>query len=129
MDKRDNIQSYINNFRRHLTPYLKPGIGVVSVIHPAQKPGAILEFKLGPAHGNDDEYKNVQTSVNDALRNINQSAFGGNLGGFHFSGTNYVIEDGRIIVIKGEDGIDEWDDQAAQRDVSQLLASSTGGKK
>lgn len=129
MDKRAEIQKYINNFRRHLAPYLKPGIGVISTVYPARQSGAILEFKLGSEHGNDDEFKDVLSSVNDALSQVQQRAFGGNLEGFRFSGTNYVMEDGRIILIKGEDGDEEWNDKAAQRDVSRLLTSGGGGEK
>lgn len=129
MEKLDEIQTYINNFRRYLVPHLKPGIGIVSTAYPAQQHGAILEFKLGSECQNTDEFKAVQSSVNEALRKINQKAFGGDLAGFHFSGTNYVMEDGRVIVIKGEDSDDEWGDKAAQRDVSLLLTSSMEDKK
>ena len=41
------IQSYINNFRRHIAAFLKPGIGLACKVRPAKKGGAVLEFLLG----------------------------------------------------------------------------------
>ena len=126
-DKR-TIQTYINNFRRRISPYLKPGIGLASEVHPAEEGGAILEFSIGPGLENDDKYQEVSATVSQALATIPQHTFSGHLEGFKFSGTNLIMEDNRIIVIK-DDSISEWDDKAAQSDVLKLLPKSKGGKK
>lgn len=120
-------QNYINNFRRRLAPYLKPGIGLTCNIYPSQDGGGILEFVMGEAVENDDVYKEVSNSLGTALSNIEQKAFGGNLEGFLFSGTNTILENNRIIFIKDADS-NEWSDEAASRDVNKLVSSTQEAK-
>jgi hypothetical protein len=129
MKDSDKLQTFVNNFRRHLASYLKPGVGLVCNIYPTNSTGAILEFTIGPQIANEDHFKPVEPSVNDALGKIKQRAFGGNLAGFRFSGTNVVMEDNRIILIKGEENDEAWDDKAALEDVKRLVVRpSSGGR-
>jgi len=88
MRDRQTLQQYINNFRRHVAPFLRPSIGVSCVAFPTEGPGAVIEFTMGPEIANEDHFRNPVPSVNDALAHIKQRAFGGNLAGFHFDGTN-----------------------------------------
>lgn len=120
MIDRSTIQAYINNFRRRLAPFLKPGIGLICFVHPAERNGAILEFQIGPGIENDDNYSPVSPTLGRALSGIQQRAFGGNLEGFTFAGTNVILEADRIILIKDASG-SEWDDAAAERDVRSVL--------
>ncbi len=120
MIDKSRIQGYINNFRRRLTPYLRPGIGLTCFIHLADSGGAILEFKVGPQLENDDVYNPSLPNLGRALSRIEQHAFGGNLEGFTFGGTNYVLEQDKIILIKDE-SLSEWSDAAALRDVRKLF--------
>jgi len=126
MDKK-KYQNYINNFRRRLTPYLKPGIGLTCNIYPSQDGGGILEFVMGKAVENDDTYKEISNSIGTALSNIEQKAFSGNLESFIFSGTNTILENNRIILIKDAD-TNEWSDEAAKRDVDKLVSNMQGAK-
>lgn len=121
--KKEKYQTYINNFRRRLTPSLKPGVGLSCNIYPVEDGGAILEFSLGKAFENDDIYKEVSKTLGAALSSIKQTAFGGNFEGFRFGGTNTILEDTRIIYIK-ESNPNEWSDSAAQKDVTALLLGS-----
>ena len=129
MKDTNTIQSYINNFRRHLSPYLKPSVGLSCKAYPAKGEGAIFEFTIGLGIANDDEFMPIEVTVNDALGRISQSAFGGYLVGFVFSGTNVVMEDKRIILIKGGNDESEWNDKAALIDVKRILPPSSGGRK
>lgn len=126
MKDRAVLQRYINNFRRHLAPRLKPGVGLASKAYPAEGPGAILEFTVGPGIANDDEFAPTSDTVNAALGSIRQKAFGGNLAGFAFRGTNTIAEGNRIIFIKGEDSDDAWSDSDAAERVNQLLVPRRG---
>jgi ssDNA-binding replication factor A large subunit len=117
------IQGYINNFRRRIGQFLRPGIGLACTVYPAEKGGAILEFTLGRELENDDVYRQTTASVANALAQIKQRAFGGNLSGFVFGGTNVIMEDNRIIFIK-DDSSSEWTDDAAQNDVKRILPGS-----
>lgn len=68
----------------------------------------------------------VESTINTALSKISQRAFGGNLDGFAFSGTNVIAEGNRIILIKGGDSSDEWNDEAAKSDVRRVVPSGHG---
>jgi len=128
MKDKKTIQTYVNNFRRRLSPHLKPGFGISCTVHPAEKDGAILEFSLGPSIENTDEYEEINTTVSGALTSIPQKAFGGNLEGFRFTGTNVIMEKDRIIFIK-DDSPSEWSDAAAERDLVKILSKPSGGAK
>lgn len=91
------------------------------VIHPAVSKGAVLEVVLGELEENDDEYRAPVPTVNDALKRIPQHAFGGDMDGFRFEGTNIVMEPARILLIKGTDQRNEWSDKAVERDVRRIL--------
>jgi hypothetical protein len=127
MDK-GKYQTYINNFRRRLTPSLKPGVGLSCNVFPSNDGGAILEFSIGNASENDDDYKAISESLGAALSNIKQRMFGGNLEGFNFGGTNTILEDNRIIYIK-ESNPKEWSDSAALKDVMALVSNSQRAEK
>lgn len=128
MKDKKTIQTYVNNFRRRLSPYLKPGVGLSCTVHPAEEGGAILEFSLGPSIVNTDLYQESGTTVSGSLASIPQHAFGGNLEGFRFAGTNVIMEKDRIILIK-DDSPSEWSDDAAEMDVSRIFPKPSGASK
>lgn len=97
-------------------------------IYPAAPGGAVLVFQLGPDVENDDIYKPISTSLGKALSQIEQRAFGGNLEGFHFGGTNTILEGDKLIFIK-DGGNSEWSDGAAAKDVRAVVPSERGGNK
>jgi len=124
----NQIQTYINNFRRRITPFLLPGIGLHCKIFPSSSGGAILVFKIGVNIENDDVYEPESPSLGNALSKIEQRAFGGNLEGFKFGGTNVVLEQNQIIFIK--DGTsEEWTDKAAEKDAQSVLSPIGRGRK
>jgi hypothetical protein len=114
------IQEYINNFRRRIAQFLKPGIGLTCHVYPAESGGAILEFTMGPGIANDDIYKDTSPTISLALSQIKQRAFGGNFDAFIFAGTNMILEENRIRFIK-DDSLAEWSDSMAARDINKLL--------
>jgi hypothetical protein len=115
------FQHYINNFRRWVTPTLRPGIGMQCFVRPTADEGAVLEFVFNENVENDDKYFPVTKTLNDALRQVTQSAFTGNLDAYQFSGTNTLLESGRIILIKDSEP-SLWTDTAARNDVTNMLA-------
>jgi hypothetical protein len=121
MHKRETLQLYINDFRRHLAPFLRPSVGLRCAVYPANGAGAVIEFTIGPGVSNEDHFSPPSLSINDALSLVKQRAFGGNLRGFHFGGTNVVMEENRIILIKGEESPSHWDNRAARNDVQKIL--------
>lgn len=128
MTEKSLIQTYINNFRRRLASFLRPGVGLKCLVHPAQTGGAILEFRVGPGIENDDVYQPESPTLGRALGGIEQHAFGGNLDGFRFGGTNVILEKDKIVFIKDE-APSEWSDTAAENDVRRVLPAYPGGYK
>jgi hypothetical protein len=122
------IQPYINNFRRRLAPFLRPGIGMTCLIYPAATGGAMLVFQLGPEVENDDVYQAPSATLGKALSQIEQRAFGGNIEGVSFGGTNTILESNKLIFIK-DGNPSEWSDEAAAKDVRAVVPSERGGRK
>lgn len=117
------IQKYINNFRRHLSVFLRPGIGLKTFIYPSAKDGAVLVFHLGAGLENDDEYQSISPSIGSILNNkVQQRAFAGNLEGITFSGTNMIFEPNKIIFIK-DNNPKEWTDSAAKKEAFKIVNS------
>jgi len=128
MKDKKMIQTYVNNFRRRISSHLKPGIGIHCSVHPSEEGGAILEFHLGQGIENTDEYQEISPNLSGALSAIPQRAFGGNLEGFRFAGTNLIMEKDRIVFIK-DDSPSEWNDDAAKNDISKILNKPSGDKR
>lgn len=123
MDDRKRIQKYVNDFRRHFARYLRPSIGLKTMVYPALGGGGVIEFTLGPEVANADAVMPQSATVNDALKLVQQHAFGGELEGFRFGGTNVLMEPNRIILIKGDDAPASWSDDAAEQDVTRIVTS------
>jgi len=121
MEDKKTIQEYVNNFRRHLAPRLKAGFGLSCKIFPSEAGGAVLEFTIGPSISNKDVFDEPRKTVNSILEVVPQRMFGSNVGAIKFGGTNISIEQNRIVLIKGEDDSDLWDDQGAKNDVERIL--------
>jgi hypothetical protein len=121
------IQQYVNNFRRRFSRWLKPGIGLSCRILTAKFDGAIVEFTVGKGIRNEDNYEKAYPTLADALSTIKQRAFGGNLKGYVFKGTNAIVEPKRIVFIK-DYSAEEWSDEAADRDVGNVLRRGHGGR-
>jgi len=117
--EKEKIQIYLNNFRRFFTPYVRKDINFRTVVYPADD-GAIIEIffkKFAPVK---DEFKKQEKSIVNALMRIDQHSFGGNLNGFHFTGTNIVLEQGKILIIK-ENKDSEWSIEKAKDDINKLV--------
>jgi hypothetical protein len=91
-------------------------------VYLADSGGAIVVFDLGKDSENDDIYKGSSATLGKALQNVPQRAFGGHLENLNFSGTNTILEPGKVIFIK-DDRHQEWSDRAAQKDVETVLSS------
>ena len=128
MINKSQIQTYINNFRRHIAPFLRPGIGLRCNVHQAISGGAILVFQVGSIVENDDVYESPKPTIGNALSTIKQRAFGGNLEGFTFSGTNVILEQNNIILIK-DSSDSQWTDSAAEQDVQSVLPPHKRGQQ
>lgn len=93
-------------------------------IHPVEGPGAVITISLGEGESNTDEFVSSSPTVNSALQTIEQHAIDGDLSATSFRGTNIIMEQNRIILIKGEDDPKQWSDVGSSSDVNIILSSS-----
>jgi hypothetical protein len=126
--QKERIQRYINDFRRRLARYLRPGIGLRSRVLQAKTGGSVVEFTLGAGLENADLYDVPYPTIAKALSQIDQHAFGGNLEAYAFHGTNTILYPDRMILIK-DDTPEEWSDSAADKDVNAILEKSGPGAR
>ena len=129
MEDKKTIQEYVNNFRRHLAPHLKPGIGLSCKIFPAKAEGAVFEFAIGPSISNEDLFEESKNTVNSILEDVPQRMLGGNIAAIKLGGTNLSMEPNRIVLIKGEDDPDLWNDQGAKNDVERIIGTQARARK
>lgn len=113
------IQAYVNNFRRRITPLLKPGIGLKCEIYPTLDGTTVLVFWPGTNVENDDVHKKPQPT-GEIFAGLKQRAFGGDLSGIRFGGTNTILEPDKIILIK-DSSPSSWTDLSAQKDVDRII--------
>jgi len=120
------IQSYINNFRRHIVAALKPGLGMSCKVYPAESGGAILEFQFGPSIQSEDTYMPAVQSLGAALMQTTQTSLRGDMTRANFHGTNTVLERNMVWLIK-DNASKEWTDEAAAKDSAKILNLSRVG--
>jgi len=123
MEDKKVIQDYIDNFKYHISGILKPEIGIAVIVYPCKEDGAIIEFLFGKGKEPTIEFKDTVQKISDALAIIKQKAFGGNLNGFIFKGTNYIMEFQRLILIK-DNTPSEWSMKQAYSDVLKFITAS-----
>jgi hypothetical protein len=117
----ETIQSYVNNFRRHLSPILRPDIGATITAYPSLAPGAVLVVLFAKDTPSRDTIEPPFPSVGEILKVVPQRMIAApSFSGIRFGGTNISMEPNRIVLIKGEDDDNEWDDRAAARDVQRF---------
>jgi hypothetical protein len=118
------IEDYVKSFRRHISKYVKPDLGINCIVYPAKESGAIIMFILGKNTKNENQYKSRQETINKTLMKVNPKAFGGNHLSYRFRGTNINMHHNRIIIVKGEDVLHEWDEKSAKRDIDRILSNA-----
>ncbi len=122
MIDKELIQDYLNNFRYQISGVLNPDIEISSVVYPCKEDGAIIEFRFGKGIKSVDEYKKPFNRIADALATIEQRAYGGELVSFRFSGTNYIMEFHRLILIK-DNSPSEWTMKQANKDALKFITA------
>jgi hypothetical protein len=118
MKSKDIAREYVNNFRRHLSHFLKPGMSLRSEIILVKDGGGIVRFSF-TTKGSEDNFRPIVKTMPEALKTFEIKNFGDGQG-FVFSGTNMVLEGDSIYLIKGEE-ISVWSDEGAKEDVNRIL--------
>ena len=119
--KKNNIQHYINNFRRKISPYLKKNIGFKSIVFPYSK-GTVIVFEFGPNMQSKDEYRTESSRIGEVLKRAKINIFGDDPSdNVKFEGTNTFMYENNITIIK-DNNESEWTDKQAAIDVNKILS-------
>ncbi len=125
------IQKYINNFRRLLSVYLKPNIGLQLHIYNCGTEGGMIVIYFKPGGRSNDIYESKYEKISDVLGDMKQTFFGGNLSGIHFKGTNTLMDPEKIILIKDSSPY-EWSEEKLIDDINSIVSPPEkieGGKR
>ena len=125
MEDKGKIQDYVNSFRSLMGGHLRPQVGMKFNLFPVITSGALVEIELAPHRQNEEVYYPPSTTLSEALSKIKQKAFGGDTSGFRFSGTNVILDQGRIVLIKGDDDDLAWSVIGAKKDIDFIMKSSS----
>lgn len=116
---RQEIQNYINNFRRLFSRYLKSDVGIQSTVFPFDK-GSVLVNELGINMPNKDEIRSNSKEISEALKRTNLFE---NENGEHinsFVGTNILLIKNKIVIIKDANE-KEWSEEQSQLDIEKII--------
>jgi hypothetical protein len=121
MEKQD-IQNYINNFRRVFSSRLKPNVGMQSTVYPFDS-GAIIVFELNLNSSNKDEVRTLSKDIYDAFKRTNlfENEKGEHL--HSFAGTNIILIKNKIVLIK-DNNSSEWTLGAVDNDIYKIVKPS-----
>lgn len=119
---RQEIQNYINNFRRILCRFLKPDVGIQSTVYPYNK-GSVIVYELGLNLQNKDDLRSNSKEITEAFQRTN--LFENEKGEVvhSFVGTNILLIKNKIVVIK-DDNAKEWTEEKAQLDIEKIIQPS-----
>jgi hypothetical protein len=117
--EREKIQNYINNFRRKISPYLKANIGLKTIVYPYDK-GIFMSFEFGLNNQNKEEFRGECRNIAEVFQRAKVTSFGGSNSKATFNGTNFIMFENIVNIIKDFDE-DEWTDDQASKDVQRIL--------
>ena len=113
------LTTYLINFRRLFSKYLKPDVGVQIIAYPFDK-GAIIIADPKFNIPNKDEIRSESADINEAMKRTNlfENPSEANI----VSGTKIIISDSKIIIIK-EDKEGQWTEESANSDIHKVVKS------
>jgi len=121
MIREKELKRYSKNFIANFEKHLKAGISITVNIYPVKAPGAILEFKVNKNNNRRIVIHEISKKLGVALSKVEQSSIGGDLSNINFGGTNLILENERIIIIKGDDDQNSWSNRAIIEDIKRII--------
>lgn len=121
MEKQD-IQKYINNFRRLFSSYLKPNVGMQTTVYPFDK-GAIIVIELNIETLNKDDIRTKSNDIQDALKRTNLFESEKKEAIHNFVGTNIILIKNKVVFIK-DNNLSEWTLNKVEQDIEKIVKPS-----
>lgn len=113
---REDFENYFREFKIIHRTILNPKYGYRIKAFASKQQGSLIFFSFEEGADEFSSYKVIDDRIGAALREIPQKAFGGNLEGINFGGTNIIREADRLILIKGDNTKNAWSTEEAQKD-------------
>ena len=114
-DFEEYFKIYLNIFKK----ILKPRYGIEAKAYVSDTHGSLLYLKIRPGKYL-LEYQLIKGKrIGSILAKIPQKGFSGNLEKVIFGGVNKVVEEDKIIYIKGENTKDVWSKQLAEKEAKE----------
>jgi hypothetical protein len=109
------IRRYCDEFISKHKAILRPDLNYDILAIVSKKEGSLLfiEFKEGKRQL---KYELTDEPIGKVLMLLPQKAFGGDLTGVRFAGTNIVREGNKLILIKGDNSSKAWSQMEAKKD-------------
>ena len=126
MNKKSKLEKYIELFNRKIAEYLSNNVSINTVVHPVLEEGAVFEVFLNQDGDKSIVFTKPSKTVGHVLQNIPQNMYEGAPEHVQFKGTNLLLEDNRIIIIKSEDSNEAWTGIQIDNDVSRVISTSQG---
>ena len=128
MNNQKQLKKYTKLFIEKLSPYIRGAFVISADIYPAEAEGAVIEFNINDSNSKITLHQSAPT-INKTLEIIDQRLISGNISDVRFGGTNISMEDQRVVLIKGEDGHEHWNNSAVDNDVERIVAPHRGAAK
>lgn len=122
----EDFRKYCEEFISRHKMILRPDLDYDILAIVSKKEGSLIffEFKDGPRRF---RYKQTNEPIAMALMRLPQRAFGGDLSGVKFGGTNIVRERNRLIIIKEDNSRRAWSKEEAVKDAFKEIKDIRNG--
>jgi len=126
MNRVKDLKRYSKHFVENFNKYLNPGFQISVDVYPVNEQGAVLEFKINKNKNKRITLHDSSQKIGLALAKVKQNLIGGDLSNVNFGGTNLVLENDRIIVIKGDNDQNSWSNRAILDDIKRVIEPKKG---
>lgn len=115
--KRVYIESYISDFRRFISPFLKDAVSLGVIAYPA-KDGCLMLFEFNKGNDSSTDIRSESENIQEAMRRSN--LFDKPQKASSIQGTKMVITPTLLVVLKGVSE-SNWSSSSAKSDVVKFV--------
>lgn len=118
----DDFRRYLKTYVSHFRNILKPSYGVEAKAYVSRLHGSLLFLTFRPGEDTFEYRLITDKKIGAILEEIPQKGFAGNLENIDFGGVNRIIEENKIIYIKGDNTHEVWSPEIAEQDAKNEIS-------
>jgi hypothetical protein len=122
MANEDDFRRYLKTYMSHFRNILKPPNGVEAKAYVSRLHGSLLFLTFRPGEDTFEYRLITDKKIGAILQEIPQKGFAGNLENIDFGGVNRIIEENKIIYIKGDNTHEVWSPEIAEQDAKTEMS-------